>query len=127
MVGAGDLLRAYAAGWLAGDVDAVLATVAEDVVILESHGPRYEGAAALRSWLDSWVSGGDRVHRWEITRLVESPDGSEAAAEWDFSCTAGGVVYDILGATVATARDERLTTITEYARQIEATPPAGST
>jgi ketosteroid isomerase-like protein len=125
VVGAGGLLRDYAAGWLAGDIEMVLETVADDVVIVESHGPRYQGAPALRAWLEAWVSGGDLVHRWEITRLIESADGAAAAAEWDFACTAAGVRYDILGATIATARNGRLTSITEYARRRDTLPSNG--
>ena len=79
---AADVLRAYIAGWLAGDADAVVACVADDV--------------------------------------VDSDDGSTVAAEWDFACTAMGVEYEILGATVAQAPHGKLTRITEYRREPEA-------
>lgn|SRR5690554_2799643 len=119
MATAGDALRAYIRGWLAGDAAAVVAAVADDAVVIESHGPTYWGATEIRGWVERWVAAGDRVHRWEIVSMVESDDGLAAAAEWDFACTAAGVDYEILGASVVTAAHGRLTRITEYRREPE--------
>lgn len=116
---ASELLRAYVHGWLAGDADAVASTLADDAVVVESHGPTYLGAAAVREWVERWVAAGDRVHRWDLLTLVDSAGGTMAAAEWDFTCTAAGVDYSILGATVAAASEGRLTRITEYRRESE--------
>jgi ketosteroid isomerase-like protein len=115
-VGAAELLRRYTAGWLASDIEAVMATVADDVSVVESHGTVYEGASAVRQWLEEWVASGDLVHRWDLSGVWETADGSAAAAEWDFACTAAGIRYDILGATVARADGGRLVSITEYKR-----------
>lgn len=114
-----DLLRAYVRAWLAGDADAVVATLADDAVVVESHGPTYLGAAEVRSWVQRWVEVGDRVHRWDLISVIDSEDGTLVAAEWDFSCTAAGVEYEILGATIATVHHGRLTRITEYRRELE--------
>ncbi len=119
MTTAGDLLRAYVSGWLAGDADAVVATLADDVVVVESHGPTYLGAPEAGAWVERWVGAGDRIHRWDLIDVMDCDDGTEAAAEWDFSCTSAGVRYDILGATIATAAHGRLTRITEYRREPE--------
>lgn len=116
---AAELLRAYAAGWLSGNVDAVVESVAADVVVIESHGPTYLGRAEVRAWLEAWLAGGDVVHRWDLLSVIESEDGTHVAAEWDFACTAAGVRYDILGATIATASNGELTRITEYRREPE--------
>jgi ketosteroid isomerase-like protein len=115
-----DVLRAYVRGWLAGDPDAVVATVSDDVVVTESHGPTYLGDDEVRAWIEAWVARGDRIHRWDLLTVVESPDGTRVAAEWDLACTAAGVDYEVLGATVATVSRGRLTCIIEYRRQPEA-------
>jgi ketosteroid isomerase-like protein len=116
--GAGELLKAYAGGWLASDVEAVLALVTDDVVVVESHGPTYRGAGALREWLENWVEAADVVHRWDLGPILEASDGTMAAAEWEFACTAAGRHYEILGASVVEAADGRLTRITEYRREV---------
>lgn len=115
-----DVLRAYVRGWLAGDADAVMATVSEDIVVTESHGPTYLGDDEVRAWIEAWVARGDRVHRWDLLTVVDSADGTRVAAEWDLACTAAGVDYEILGATVATVDRGRLTRVTEYRREDEA-------
>jgi ketosteroid isomerase-like protein len=114
-----DLLRSYVRGWLAGDADAVVATLADDAVVTESHGPTYLGAAEVHAWIERWVAAGDRVHRWDLIGVVDSDGGTHVAAEWDFACTVAGVDYEILGATVATVDHGRLTRITEYRREPE--------
>ncbi|MEX0913861.1 MAG: nuclear transport factor 2 family protein [Demequina sp.] len=114
-----DVLRAYVRGWLAGDPDAVVATVSEDVVITESHGPTYLGDDEVRAWIEGWVARGDHVHRWDLLTVIESADGSRVAAEWDLACTAAGVDYQILGATVTTVHRSRLTRVMEYRREPE--------
>ena len=91
-----------------------MATADENIVVIESHGPTYTGIDALSEWLEGWVAAGDVVHHWTLTSLVESQDGTQAAAEWEFACTADGVRYDITGASFVMARDGKLVRVHEY-------------
>lgn len=116
---ASDLLRAYVNAWLEGDPEALLAVIADDAVVIESHGPTFLGPAEIGEWIEQWVARGDVVRRWDLLTMVESLDGSTVAAEWDFECTTRGVDYHLLGATIASVSDGQITRITEYRRELE--------
>ncbi len=74
------LVRAYYDAFNAGDVDAFLALLAEDVIHDISQGPRQTGRAHFRPFLDHM----NRCYRERITDLVvmTEPGGTRAAAEF---------------------------------------------
>ncbi len=74
------LIRAYYAAFQAGDREAMLATLAEDVAHDINQGPRETGKPAFRKFLAHM----DRSYRESIEELVVmvAPCGTRAAAEF---------------------------------------------
>ncbi len=73
-------VRAYYAAFNAGNTDALLALLTEDVIHDISQGGREVGRAAFRAFMGHM----DRCYRESLTDLVvvASPDGTRAAAEF---------------------------------------------
>jgi hypothetical protein len=108
------LVRAYVDGWKQSDPAAVLATLAPDCLIVESHGPTYRGIEHVRRWIESWFAEGCRVDRWEITSFCLA--GGKAAFEWEFECTVAGRLYRIDGASWVELAGGRIAALREYRR-----------
>jgi ketosteroid isomerase-like protein len=107
------LIRHYVDGWRTGDAAKILATVSEDCVITESHGPTYRGSNQISRWIDAWFGAGGEVLGWEI-RLLEAA-GEVAFFEWSFACRWLGERYEFEGASVVRFRDEKIAFVREYA------------
>lgn len=54
---------------------------AEDIVYIESWGPKYEGRAAVKHWFEEWNTRG-KVLVWEIKQYFHK--GNQTIAEWYF-------------------------------------------
>jgi ketosteroid isomerase-like protein len=106
-------LRDYIEAWERHDVAGVLATLAEDCVVVEGHGPVYRGRGRVEQWMRTWFGEGGSVDAWEITS--EAAAGDTLTAEWTFSCTWQGQSHTFDGATVARLRGESIACLREYA------------
>jgi ketosteroid isomerase-like protein len=106
-------LEAYIDGWRRHDVPAVLATLAEDCVVIESYGPVYRGRARVGQWMETWLSSGGAVLDWEITSREVA--GALLVAEWTFTCTWDGDTSTFDGATIARHDAGAITYLREYA------------
>ena len=60
---------------------------AEDAVYIESWGPEYRGARAIRHWFEEWNTRG-RVLRWDILQYFHK--GNQTVVEWRFHCAIEG-------------------------------------
>jgi ketosteroid isomerase-like protein len=107
------LIRSYVEGWREGNIDKILGTVAQDCVVIESHGPTYHGADQIARWVDTWFGAGGEVLLWEIRSLEVL--GESGFFEWSFACKWLGKRYDFDGASVVRFRDEKIASIREYA------------
>lgn len=103
----------YIAGWRAHHVDRVLATLDEDCVVVESHGPTYRGRSRVQQWMATWLAEGGTVEYWNV--LSEAPFDGGVVAEWSFGCVWQGVNYDIEGITIARVSDGKISSLREYA------------
>jgi hypothetical protein len=107
------LIRQYVQGWCAGDVAMILAQLGEDCVITESHGPTYRGKDQIARWIDTWFGAGGEVLGWEIRSL--EAQGEAGFFEWSFACRWLEEQYEFEGASVVRFRDEKISSIREYA------------
>ena len=93
------LITEYINGWINGDAARVLNTLAPDCLIVESHGPRFEGRDEVEKWINDWNQDGSKVIEWEIkNKLLQD---TNAAFQWYFRCIMKGREYKIDGAAPA--------------------------
>lgn len=76
-----DKLRAWFDMWLRRTGDGILELFAPDGVYIESWGPEYHGADAIRHWFTEWNSRG-RVLVWDIKQFFHK--GDQTVVEWYF-------------------------------------------
>lgn len=106
-------LQAYIDGWRRHDIPAVLATLTDDCVVIESYGPVYRGKARVEEWMGAWFAAGGSVDAWEITS--EAVAGESLVVEWSFVCTWKGAPGAFDGSTVARLEHGRISYLREYA------------
>jgi len=69
-----ELLKHYIAGWKAQSADQILNTLAEDSLIIEPHGPTYQGKKEVAEWIATWHGEGHYIIKWDITSLCSCHD-----------------------------------------------------
>ena len=106
-------LTDYIDAWRRHDVAGVLATLADDCVIIECYGPVYRGKRRVEQWMRAWFDAGGSVDDWQIT--AQAAAGDVLIAEWLFSCTWRGKAATFEGASVARLNGERIAYLREYA------------
>ena len=76
-------IRRWLDMWLRREDLGILELFAPDAVYLESWGPEYHGAAAIRHWFQEWNTRG-RVEVWDSGRFFHREDAT--IVEWRFRC-----------------------------------------
>lgn len=114
------LVSRYYAAFNAGDREAMLACLADDVVHDLNQGPREHGKATFRTFMARM----DRCYRERLEglRFLASPDGTHAAAEYEVHGEyladdeglppAKGQRYVLPGGAFFDVRDGRITRVT---------------
>jgi ketosteroid isomerase-like protein len=105
-------LHVYIEGWRRHDVAAVLGTLTDDCVIIESYGPVYRGRQRVGQWMHAWFDAGGSVDGWEITGYAAA--GEVLMAEWRFHCTWQGKATTFEGATIARLHNGQIAYLREY-------------
>jgi len=117
-------LEEYVAGWTDCDIERFLATLAEDVVVIECDGSTIRGVEDARRWFQTWHAPpfDGRVTRWTIERFLFDEAENSAAVEWSFACSCYGTPATFHGASVVTFSAERIARIHEYRRELLEAP-----
>ena len=108
-----DLLRAYIDGWRNHDIPAVLATLADDCVVIECYGPVYRGRPRVEQRMKAWLAAGGVVLDWQITSSHAAHD--VLVAEWSFTYVWQNDTSTFQGATIARQHGDKITYLREYA------------
>ena len=74
-------VRAWFSMWLEKQDTGILDLFAPDAVYIESWGPWYHGAEAIRRWFREWNTRGT-VLRWDILQFLHQ--GDQTVVEWAF-------------------------------------------
>ena len=75
------IIRLWFDMWLQQEDKGIDNIFAEDVVYIESWGPKYESRAAVKHWFDEWNTRG-KVVIWDIKQYFHK--GSQTIVEWHF-------------------------------------------
>ena len=75
------IIRLWFDMWLQQEDKGIDNIFAEDVVYIESWGPKYESRAAVKHWFDEWNIRG-KVVIWDIKQYFHK--GNQTIVEWHF-------------------------------------------
>lgn len=75
------IIRRWFDMWLRGEDTGIADIFAADAVYIESWGPEYRGAAAIRHWFAEWNTRG-KVLTWDIRQYFHRED--QTVVEWFF-------------------------------------------
>ena len=75
------IIRLWFDMWLQQEDKGIDNIFAEDVVYIESWGPKYESRAAVKHWFDEWNTRG-KVVIWDIKQYFHK--GNQMIVEWHF-------------------------------------------
>lgn len=92
------LVETYIYGWRDHDMEKILDVLADDCVIVESHGPRYNGKEKVQMWIEDWIDEGSNVLKWEISKIYYA--GDEAFCEWSFASETDEMIDEFEGITI---------------------------
>jgi len=78
------VIRLWFDMWLENEDKGIKDLFAPDCLYIESWGPKYMGAEAVKRWFSDWNEHG-RVLVWDIKQYIHS--GRQTLVEWYFKCT----------------------------------------
>lgn len=108
------LIQSYINGWKQLDLSLVLSPLSENCVIIESHGPTYQGVEEVKRWINCWIKTGSKVMRWDLRSFYFLEKEKTAFCEWDFYCIANQREYVLAGASLVKFSSEKIVLIHEY-------------
>lgn len=108
------LVQQYVQGWLHNDIEMICSALNEDCVIIESHGPKYEGLSHIKKWFQKWLEAEGKVLRWDMRSFHYCAQDASAFFEWDFVCVANDERYELSGMSLVKFVDSKISFIHEY-------------
>lgn len=109
-----DLVQRYINGWKQNDLQMILSSLAENCIIIESHGPTYEGISDVESWFKFWLAANSIVTQWDMLSFYFVEEINTAYIEWNFSCDSRGSQYSFPGISIIKFSNEKIWFIHEY-------------
>ena len=111
---ANQLFADYVEGWLKGDSRQITKTLTQDCLIIESHGPRFEGKDEVLKWVCEWNQKGSQVIEWKIKKHIF--ENNEGAFQWFFRYVMENEEQEIDGISFVEFKEGKISKITEYMR-----------
>ncbi|MCC2645391.1 MAG: putative cytosolic protein [Burkholderiales bacterium] len=109
-----NLLETYIAGWKQNDINAIIEPLHNEVIVIESHGPKYIGVSSIELWFKMWKKADSYVKKWDILSSRYCEDSRSLFCEWDFECVSLNKVYAMLGISVVQFRENKISFLHEY-------------
>lgn len=108
------LIQQYINGWKSNDLSMIISCLAQDCIVIESHGPKYEGVSDIQHWFEFWLQAKSKIEKWDIFSFYFCGNKKTAFVEWDFCCISNDVEYAFPGISVIQFIDEKIFFIHEY-------------
>jgi hypothetical protein len=106
------LIQRYVDGWKEGDEKKILNTLADDCIIIESHGPTYRGKESVKQWIADWHGRGNTVEKWVITSCYICKN--VIVFEWVFAYKGKKIREAFGGVTLAKVKNGKISDLREY-------------
>jgi len=109
-----ELVRQYISGWKQNDLHLITSCLAENCVVIESHGPVYNGIRDIEKWFKLWVEAKSAISKWDILSFTFNEKEQTAFCEWDFVCISNNTQYALSGISVVKFLNHKINFIHEY-------------
>ena len=108
------LVYEYVNGWKQNDITKITKPLANNCIIIESHGPTYHGLKQIRQWFEFWKKEKGKVLHWDISSFYFLESKNTAFFEWDFACHVRGKEYHLPGISIVKFTGDKISFIHEY-------------
>ncbi|NNM60512.1 MAG: nuclear transport factor 2 family protein [Legionellales bacterium] len=109
-----DLTQQYISGWKSNNLAMIISCLAENCIVIESHGPTYHGISEIELWFKFWMEANSKVHKWDILSFCFSEKNETAYLEWDFACISKEIEYALQGLSIIKYTENKIAFIHEY-------------
>ncbi|HEY2811577.1 MAG TPA: nuclear transport factor 2 family protein [Rhabdochlamydiaceae bacterium] len=106
------IVQRYVDGWKKTDESEILDTLAEDCIIIESHGPTYRGKKIVKKWIEDWRKQGNIVEKWNINSFHTC--GDLVVFEWVFAYKGKNIREAFEGVSLAKIKNNKIFELREY-------------
>ena len=107
------IVQRYVAGWKNANESEILDTLAEDCIIIESHGPTYRGKKIVKKWIEDWHKQRNFVEKRNITSFHAC--GELVVFEWVFAYKRGKTIREAFeGVSLAKIKNNKIFELREY-------------
>jgi hypothetical protein len=105
------IILQYIDGWKESNITKILSSLSDNCIIIESHGPMYEGRDKVKKWAEQWLLNG-KVIKWDVKS--EYVVDNTIIFEWVFQYSSKGKAEIIDGITVAKFKKNKINYLREY-------------
>ncbi len=106
------MLHRYIDGWKKKNEREILEPLSDDCLIIESHGPMYQGKENVRKWIADWFEKGNHIEKWEIKTFYLC--SGHFVSEWIFAYQNPEVREEFEGITIAKVENGKISALREY-------------
>jgi hypothetical protein len=109
-----ELVQQYITGWKQNNLQLITSCLAENCIVIESHGPVYHGINDIEQWFKLWLEAKSTVLKWDILSLSFCEKKQTVFCEWDFACVSNNIKYTLSGISVVRFAEQKIVFIHEY-------------
>jgi hypothetical protein len=92
-----ELVQQYITGWKQNNLQLIISCLAENCIVIESHGPVYHGIHEIDHWFKFWLAAKSTVLKWDILSLSFCEKEQIELGKYQHYKT--GNLYQVLGIT----------------------------
>jgi hypothetical protein len=108
------LVQLYIDGWKETNKEKIISVLSTDCIIIESHGPRYNGKEQVREWVEAWKEMKGDILTWDLVSFYYDEKKNAASFQWDFHCVVNKKDHHFLGMSVARFTGGKISYLHEY-------------
>jgi len=108
------LTQLYIDGWKENNINKIIQPLANNCVIVESHGPTYSNVKEIKQWFSFWKQEKGKVLHWKINSFYFIKKENIAFLEWNFVCNVSNKKHSLFGISIVKFQKNKISFIHEY-------------